>query len=327
MYYFKDQQEYQAYLCRRQLRSDVNGLGVLLLIFFFVQMVLGLGISFVVGLTGTETYFYNGNTMTLLFNGVYTMLSFFLVSAIYCCAKKLSFARLFPFERVGAGMLAAFCTVGLTFSLMSNYAVSLLTDVFSLFGLTNRGGEIVDGSGSLPSIPIFYLTVALLPALAEEFAFRGVIMGALRRHSDALALLVSSAAFALMHGNFVQMPFTFCCGLVFGFIAIKTNSLLPTIIIHFLNNALSVTGDVMLLYNVMSVTQWNFLFHLLILVLCVVSIFLIRMLVREKPEMFTFPDSDMGIPFRNKLKAAASSPTMISFAVIMVLFSLYVLVK
>ena len=326
MYYYQNQQEYLAYRYRRQLRSDANSLGVLLLIFFFAQMALGLWIVSFVESTHTKTYFYDGNTMQLLFNGIYTMLSFFGISVVYCLIKRLSFAQLFPFERIGAGMLATLCVVGLTFSLLGNYAVSLLSDTFSLFGLQNQGGESV-GSGAPPSIPVYYLTVALLPALAEEFAFRGVVLGSLRRHSDALALLVSSAAFALMHGNFVQMPFTFCCGLVFGFITVKTNSLLPAILVHFLNNALSVTGDVMIMYRVMSVSVWNLIFHVLILALCVLSFFLIRRIIQKKQEMFRFEDSDRDLPFRYKLKTAASSPTMIAFAVIMVLFSGYILLR
>ena len=326
MYYFKDQQEYRSFLYRRQLRSDANRVGFLLLLFFAAEFAVQTVVSLIIKAAGVDSVFSDGSTMTLLSNGIFTMFSFFAISALFCAAGKMSFARLLPFERIGGGMLASLCVVGLTLSVMGGYAVQLLTDVFSLFGITNRGGEIIT-KGELPSIPIYYLTVAVLPALAEEFAFRGVVMGVLRRHSAAMALLVSSAAFALMHGNFEQIPYTFCCGLLYGFITLKTNSLLPAVLCHFLNNALSVTHDVIVMYGVMDLTMWNILFQVLLLVLCAASIFLVRRIIVKKPGMFRFDDSDEGIPFREKIKAAASSPTIIAFASIMMLFSVYSLFR
>ena len=317
-------QEYEVYLYRRQLRSDVNKTGILLLIFFGAQQLFA---AIVLGLImkSPMEYFANGTAMLLLLNGMLSTVVFFLISLIYSSARGLSLARLLPFERIGAGALAALCVTGLTLALMSNMAAQAVTDVFSLFGITNRGGEI-SGSRNFPPVPLYYLTVAVLPALAEEFAFRGVIMGSLRKYSDAMALLVSSAAFALMHGNFVQIPFTFCCGLVFGFIVLKTNSLLPAIIIHFLNNALSVTTDVLYAYRPISVNLTNILSNSLLLVLVIASIFLMRRYIFRKPELFRFGDSDTQIPFRDKMKIAASTPTVIVFATIMLLYAIYVLV-
>lgn len=324
MAFFQSQQEYDAYRYRRELKDDVSKLGVLLLTFFVAQQLLGWIADTVLKDVSDETLYKSSTTMGLLLNGVLSVLIFFVIGEIYCAVRRLDLARLFPFERVGAGMLVMLCTVGLTLSLLSNAAMQAVTDVFALFGITNRGGEIT-GTGARPSIPIYYITVALLPALTEEFAFRGIVMGSLRRHSDALALVISSAAFALMHGNFVQMPFTFCCGLVFGFVAIKTDSLLPCIIIHFLNNAISITNDVLIMYGVVSGTVCNILFYALVLVLCVISIFLIRRIIREKPNMFRFDDSDLRLPYRVKMKTAVFSPTMLGFAAVMMLYSVYIL--
>ena len=324
--FFRDNKEYRTYLYRRDLRSNAVKLGVLLLIFFGAQQGLAYTAGLIIKATGTAVYYDRSSAMQLLINGVISSLIFFVIGVIYCLIRRLSFARLFPFDRIGGAMLVMLCFVGLTFTLMSNYASSMVTEVFSLFGLRNSGGEILRESTRTP-VALYYLTVAVLPAFAEEFAFRGVVMGSLRKYSDALALLVSSAAFALMHGNFVQLPFTFCCGMVFGFLVIKTNSLLPAIIIHFLNNALSVTHDVLIAYGVVSSTVYNVIFAAVILALVIPSIFFLRRIIREKPTKLRFDDSDRAIPFRSKMKATVSAPTMISFAVIMMLYAGYALVR
>lgn len=326
MRYFKDQHEYEVYLLRREVRFDVNKAGLLLLVFFAAQQVFSRLVAWIISATGTGAVYAESTTMQLLVNGAVSPIIFFLIALIYCLIRRLSFARLFPFERLGGAMIVMLCVIGLTFSLMSNYAAELVTDVFSLFGVRNHGGELVE-NGAKPPIALYYLTVAVLPALVEEFAFRGVIMGSLRRHSDALALLTSSAAFALMHGNFVQIPFTFCCGLVFGYLAIRTNSLLPAILVHFLNNALSVTYDVLIAYGVVSPSVYSIVYAALIIALCVLSLFFLRRIIREKPGMLRFYDSDRGIPYRDKVKLTVSSPTMIAFAAIMLLYAAYMLIR
>ena len=80
------------------------------------------------------------------------------------------------------------------------------------------------------------LSVALVPAFVEEFAIRGVMLGALRKYGDTFAIIVSSIFFGLMHGNVMQAPFAMILGVVIGWLVIKTGSLWTGIAIHFMNN-------------------------------------------------------------------------------------------
>jgi membrane protease YdiL (CAAX protease family) len=82
--------------------------------------------------------------------------------------------------------------------------------------------------------------VAAVPALAEEFAMRGVVMQQLRRHGDRFAIITSAALFAVMHGNLIQAPFAFFLGLALGYFTVITGSIWTAISIHFLNNFFSV---------------------------------------------------------------------------------------
>ena len=326
MKYFNNQQEYSAFAYRRELRTEANKTGALLLLFFGIWQGLVWSVSNIMEATGTDGIYSESTTMQLLLNGASSMTVFFLIGSVYCLLRQLKPAQLFPFTRAGGQATVMLCVVGLAFSLMSNTASQMVTEVFSLFGITNRGGEIVSSSFP-PSIPVYYLTVAVLPALSEEFAFRGIVMGSLRKYSDGLAIVVSSAAFALMHGNFVQLPFTFCSGLVFGFIALKANSLLPAIIIHFLNNALSITSDVLIGYGVVSVTVSNLMLHGFTLLLGAAAVFLMRRIILKEPEMFRFADSDSGLMFREKMKAVVYAPPMLAFGIVMLLYAILVLLR
>lgn len=314
-------EEYRQNNYRRLLRRTVNSLGGLLLFFLGLEFTLSIILMLIVPELSNIS---ESNPLFLLENGLISVLIFFVCGLIYCLIRRVRFADIFPFQKIGASYCAKLCVIGLTFSLMSNYVVDMLNKTFGLFGIENTGGNI--DIGSEPNVLLYFLTVAILPALVEEFAFRGVVMGVLRPYSEGLAILISSAAFALMHGNFVQLPFTFCCGLVFAYIDIKTNSLLPSIIIHFFNNGLSVLFDVLTTYGIISDMIANLCYGVIFIVLAVLSfVFLKRMASADNGSLFTLQNGDSGIPFKNKVKTAVTSPTMIIFAVLMLLYCVLVL--
>lgn len=303
---------------RRSLRRTVNGLGGLLLVFFGLEFILATILQLILVLAGAEGDATSSGMSLLLLNGVVSTLIFFLSGLIYCFIKKVNFGEVFPFDKISGSLLPKLCVIGLAFSLMSNYVVDLLNNTFGIFGIQNSGGEI--NAGSQPSVVMYFLAVAILPAFAEEFAFRGVLMGVLRPYSEALAILVSSAAFALMHGNFVQLPFTFCCGLVFGFIDIKTNSLLPSVIVHFLNNCLSVMFDIFVSYEIMNTYAANMWYGIIFVITGALAFIFIMGLVRKDESLFKLKDGGDVIPFRKKLTTTASSPTMLSYAILMLIY-------
>ncbi len=324
----QNEKEYREYMYTRDLRKTANGLGLVLMTMFFIEMLIYLVLDLwkSADKEGFIAFFSESDIPTMLFNGLLSVILFFAVCLIYVLLEKRSFSALFPIEKIGPKKLFMLCTIGIAVSLTSNIAPNLLTEVFGLFGLSNSGGSISFGD-TLPSILLYYLVVAVTPAFAEEFAFRGVVMGSLRKYSDGLALVVSSAAFALMHGNFVQIPFTFCCGLMFGFLVIKTNSILPSIIVHFLNNALSVTFDLLYQYKVLSTGMVNLCYGAIIAVTCGLALVFIRKFAKEDEGFFRLKGADDGIPYRKKLKTTAGSPFMICYAVLMIMYAIYQIIQ
>jgi membrane protease YdiL (CAAX protease family) len=96
-----------------------------------------------------------------------------------------------------------------------------------------------------PSAVIMYMTVALAPAFAEEFLFRGVIYGNLRPFGKTQAILISSLLFALMHQNIGQFFYTFVGGIAMAFMYELTGSIWCSIIYHMFNNEIAVLTEVL----------------------------------------------------------------------------------
>ena len=81
--------------------------------------------------------------------------------------------------------------------------------------------------------------MALLPAVCEELAFRGFILSGLRHiGSKGMAIIVSSLFFAVLHSILQQSLAAFFLGMVIGYVAIHTGSILPCIVFHAIHNSL-----------------------------------------------------------------------------------------
>ena len=79
--------------------------------------------------------------------------------------------------------------------------------------------------------------VAVLPGICEECLFRGAIQGVLERRGQWFAILLSAALFGLFHLDPWRMLPAAFLGCVFGWLTVKTQSILPAITAHFGNNA------------------------------------------------------------------------------------------
>lgn len=85
------------------------------------------------------------------------------------------------------------------------------------------------------------LAIAIVGPILEEVLFRGAITKALlQKYSPAKAIVISALLFGVFHLNPAQILPAFLMGLLLGWVYYKTASLIPCILMHILNNALSV---------------------------------------------------------------------------------------
>jgi len=101
---------------------------------------------------------------------------------------------------------------------------------------------LADLAKQIPSLGVGLVIFALMPAITEELAFRGYILSGLRRsHSEATSILLSALLFGILHvliSLFQQLFGAVLLGLVLAVLALRTGSLWPGVLFHFLNNAL-----------------------------------------------------------------------------------------
>lgn len=98
-------------------------------------------------------------------------------------------------------------------------------------------------ASDLWEIPKIVAAVALLPAVCEELFFRGLVFTGLYAHGGPKkAVLLSAFLFAAAHFNPWQLPALFALGLLLAALTHWSHSIYPSMLAHFVNNALSIAG-------------------------------------------------------------------------------------
>lgn len=95
---------------------------------------------------------------------------------------------------------------------------------------------------SLKNYLLYALTLCLLPALMEELFFRRFLIDNINGNHTIISLVVG-LLFALYHAALSQLIYQFIYGFFLTILALKSKSILPCIVAHFLNNFLVITFD------------------------------------------------------------------------------------
>ncbi len=139
-----------------------------------------------------------------------------------------------------------------------SFAASSMTE-YASFAMNDR---VFDG---------LYLVVAfaVLPAVTEEFLFRGIVIGEYESQSAAIAVMASAALFAMSHFSWARFPVYFAAGIVLGMILYTTRSVLAPMLVHTVYNAVVLLGEKYILYIT---DKQNISMLLLVLILCAAAL-------------------------------------------------------
>jgi ABC-2 type transport system permease protein/sodium transport system permease protein len=147
----------------------------------------------------------------------------------------------------GLGVLCGVCLLASGLWVIAFEVLKVLSDFgFGAISIERAEG-LEEAKVQFASIPFWMILVtsALAPALAEEFFFRGYVLSAFRNRIAPLrAVLYSALIFGLFHvinGSVLSLERFFpttLLGLALGFVAIRTHSLWPGVLLHAIHNGL-----------------------------------------------------------------------------------------
>lgn len=117
----------------------------------------------------------------------------------------------------------------------------LTAGLMSLFPESTANVETAFSNILGDNVAAVFLVIALTPAICEEMLFRGVILHSLKaKYRAPSAIVITAALFGLYHMSLVKFIPTGLIGLLCCIVVWKTGSVYPAMLMHFINNAISV---------------------------------------------------------------------------------------
>lgn len=294
----------------KELRKNANIAGISLYLISVVSFLMIFLLKIGAAVTGSSEILddlLNEPAIMQVYQIIFSVSVFTLPFIICYKIGGYKIGEFISFKRADRNTELALFFGGGVFCLFANIAAAYVDSIFTSFGIDYSIGE-TDIPKGIFGFLLYTLSTAIVPAVLEEFALRGIVLGSLRKFGDTFALITSSLCFGIMHGNFEQIPFAFMAGLILGFVTIKTGSLRTAIFIHFFNNFISVVFSYM---RGISETQQNLIYVMLLAVFLVLALFFINRTTGQ--EILKIEYGDCILPEKDKYKTFFLSIGIIVF--------------
>jgi len=187
------------------------------------------------------------------------MMIFLLPGAIWCrfsgekYTKNLRLKMVRP-DAIVITVAAAFFMIsgGLLISILFG-GLESLSDNFSLYNTF-----VSRDDGTVPAKIYLVFAYAILPAICEEFVYRGILCHEYEKGGVTRAVVLSSFFFALLHFNLQNFPVYMFSGIILALTLYATRSLFGAILAHFLYNIFGIFGQRYMnaLYNMTGSTNF-----------------------------------------------------------------------
>lgn len=193
-------------------------------------------LTVVTGLAGSVLYQFLGlDKCDYYVSLLYSQILLILPAVCYVIWNRLPLKELLRIRPIKIG--AVFWLILFAYLIMPlMQEINLISMLFAKNTIGNKMYAIVENKPFLFSL----LLIAGVPALLEESVYRGVFFHTYSIQSPRKAILFSGLLFGLMHMNFNQFSYAFVMGAIFCLLIEATDSILSSMIIHFIINGTSV---------------------------------------------------------------------------------------
>lgn len=245
--YGYDNPQYDLYIRQQNEKKNIrllsNAAGLCVMGYVLIQNI----ISVIILLTPLGELYNTSPSVQSVITIFYSVLSLLIpfgIAGFYL--EKKTGTDVFKFNKpVSTPLMITAAALGFFVCLAGNYITSVFVNVMDSAGVTLSSPEY-SVPGDLGGRLVYVISVAVVPALVEEFAIRGAVLQPLRRYGDRFAILASALVFAVLHGNLIQAPFALIAGVGIGYAVCITNSIWTGILIHFCNNFYAVATEFMI---------------------------------------------------------------------------------
>lgn len=253
-----------------EFKKFITGTAIALLTLILVQTILGLIFAFVMP---NATANQNVVVVSCIF-----ILSF--VLPIYILKGYLDIHRNKKEEKKNLSIIDILSWVLMALPVMyvCTYLVEMLMEKMNI-NPTMIESALVFDNGLIGRI-LFFIEIAILPAILEELLFRKVMLNGAKKHGRIFAIIWTAVMFGMIHMNIPQAVNAMLIGIVFAYVTIKTGTILPAMILHGMNNG----AQALIMMNENNIIATNVINHVYIGLVIIGAIVLGIKLLKNRKE-------------------------------------------
>jgi membrane protease YdiL (CAAX protease family) len=178
---------------------------------------------------------------------------FLIVPLIYSGWRRYDIRNLFRLNRISLPVALLTVVCGIALAVLSDEMDRLLNMLVTMPDWMLEQMQPLHAATAGEWVMVLSGAV-LIAGISEEAMFRGFLQVSLEQKGDATrAVLLSAITWTLIHMNPYWAVQIFISGVVIGFLAWRTDSLIPPILMHIINNLLAVLS---LNLNLEAMMQW-----------------------------------------------------------------------
>ncbi len=197
-----------------------------------IVILITLFITFILGLIGSLV---GAKTELFLLEAV-----IILPALVFTLRNNFPAVTLFRLRPVNKNVIMASVLIGIAFTVVSDEIDRIVQLFFPMPDILREAIEESLKIQSASDLIIIIISAVFLAAIVEEMLFRGFVQTSFEHHFDVTKAVMSSALiFTIIHFNPWWAIQVMIIGVILGVMAWKSNSIVPPMIVHFINNGIA----------------------------------------------------------------------------------------
>lgn len=284
---------------RANIKKYITGVAISLLAVILIQSVLGVAITF---LMPNATLNQNVIAVSCVF-----ILSFLIpimiLKGYIDMPKTKKYVKKSSSKK---GQIVSYTLMGIAAMYVIGFIVELILEKIKVNPTMIENALYFDNS--YLGYILFFIEIAILPAIFEELLFRKVMINGAKKYGTVFSIIFTAVMFGLIHMNIPQAINAVFIGIVFAYVVIKTGSIIPSMILHFVNNG----TQALLMINENNVVMTNIISYVYVALAIIGALIFVLKVIKNRKEF----------KIENKTKTEVSVKDIISnyYMIVVLLF-------
>lgn len=221
-----------ATLIKKQIRRGSNINSLLMFLFYAIILV----ISIILGISGIPDMIESTSLRTLISYTISHPITISILVFLTIIITKKGLSGIFRKPERSALWIIKWIVIGAGLSYLANYIIVFIGAIISIIFKSELNTVDFISEGNIYSSIVYFIALSIYAPVFEELLFRGVMLPRTSKFGVIFSSITIGLSFGLWHLNIQQFAYATVMGFFATFMALKTKSIIPPMLLHFFLN-------------------------------------------------------------------------------------------